>query len=172
VLEARILALGVLPDDDDVHIIVPGGQAGEVEAVDEGGIEVELLAELHVEGGDTPSEWGGEAALEADLVAADGVQHLGGDRGHVAVDLVGLEVDGRVHRLHHLPHGTRDEGPDAVAGDERDAARGAVPRTGHVGDGASGDGAGEERGRGWGRGRGRGQEAPQERSGSPRHDRS
>ena len=151
-LEPRVLALGVLPDDDNVDVVVPGGQAGEVEAVDERGVEVELLTELHVEGGDTSADGGGEAALEADLVAADGLDDLGGHRGHVAVDLVGLEVDRRVHRLHHLPHGARDEGPDAVTGDERDAARGAVPRAGHVGDGAAGRDTGEGSGRGGGRG--------------------
>jgi hypothetical protein len=64
-----------------------------------------------------------------------------------------------VHRLHHLSHGARDEGPDAVARDERDAARGAVPRAGHVGDGAAGRGAGEGVGRGRGRRWGWGEEA-------------
>lgn len=141
-LEPRVLALTVLPNDDDVHVVVPGRQAREVETVDERGVEVELLPELHVEGGHTTAYGGGEAALEADLVAADGLDDLGGDRGHVAVDLVRLEIDRRVHRLHHLPHGARDEGPDAVARDEGDAARSAVPRAGHVGDGAAGYGVG------------------------------
>jgi len=150
-LEPRVLALSVLPNDDDVHVVVPGRQAREVEAVDERSVEVELLPELHVEGGDTATDGGGEAALEADLVAADGLDDLGGDRGHVAVDLVRLEVDRRVHRLHHLPHGARDEGTDAVARNEGDAARGAVPRAGHVGDGAAGGGAGEGSGGGGGR---------------------
>lgn len=171
-LKPGVLALGVLPDDDNVDVVVPGGQPREVEAVDEGGVEVELLAELHVEGGDTPADWGGEAALEADLVAADGVDDLGGNRRHVAADLVGLEVDRRVHGLHHLPHGAGDEGPDAVARDERDGARGAVPRPRHVGDGAAGDGGGGERmGRGGGGGGSGGEEAPEERGGSPRHGR-
>lgn len=37
-LKARILALGVLPDDDDVNVVVTGGEALEIEAVDEGSI--------------------------------------------------------------------------------------------------------------------------------------
>ena len=55
----------------------------------EGGEEGELLAELHVEGGDA---------------CADGGQH----GGHVVVDVLGLKVDGCVHRLHDLLHVAND----------------------------------------------------------------
>jgi hypothetical protein len=162
-LEPRVLALGVLPDDDDVDVLVPGGQAGHVGAVDERGVEVELLAQLHVEGGDPAADGGGEPTLEADLVAVDGFDDGGWHGGHVAVDVVGLEVDGGVHRLHDLPHGARDEGSDAISRDERDGPRGAVPGPRHVGHGAARAAAvARERQR-------RGDEVAQERGGSPRH---
>ena len=162
-LEARVLALGVLPDDDDVDVLVPGWEPWDVGAVDERGVEVELLAELHVEGGYPSADGGGEAPLEADLVAADGVDDGGRHGGHVAVDVVGLEVERRVHGLHDLLHGAGDEGPDAVARDERDGARGAVARAGHVGHRAARAGAmAGDRRRG-------GDEAAEEKGGSPRH---
>lgn len=169
VLEPRVLPLGVLPDDDDVDVLVPGGEAGEVGAVDERGVEVELLAKLHVEGGDPAADGGGEAALEAHLVAADGLDDGGRHGGHVAADLVGLEVDRRVHHLHHLLHGPRHERPDPVPRDQRHGARVPVPWPGHVGHRAARAGAAMVRRGGGGGRRGGGEDAAEEGGGSPRH---
>lgn len=49
VLEARVLALGVLTDDAEVDILVAGLVAGDVLDQDNGGVDVELLAESDVE---------------------------------------------------------------------------------------------------------------------------
>lgn len=50
VLEARVLALGVLTDDAEVDVLVAGLVAGDVLDQDNGGVDVELLTEGDVEG--------------------------------------------------------------------------------------------------------------------------
>ena len=137
--EAGVLAFGVLPDDDDVHVMVARGQAWEVEAVDEGGVEIELLPELHVEGIDTAAHGGDQAALETHLVLPNRFQHLLRHHLHVPVDIELLKVHRRVHRLHHLLHGARHHGPNPVARDERHRPRFSVAGAVHVGDGSGGD---------------------------------
>lgn len=136
VLEAGVFALGVLPNDDDVDVVVAGGEALKVEAVDKGGVEIEVLAELDVEGVDAAADGGLEAALEADLVLADGVEDLGGDALHVAMDVVLLEVDGGVHGVHDLLDGAGDKGADSVSGNKGDGTGSAVAGARHVGDGS------------------------------------
>ena len=135
-LEAGVFALGILPNDDDIDVIVTGGEALEIKAVDEGSVEIEVLAELDVEGVNAAAGGGLEAALEADLVLADGVDDLGGDALHVAVDVVFLEVDGGVHGVHDLLDGAGDEGADSVTRNEGDGTGSAVAGTRHVGDGS------------------------------------
>jgi len=49
VLEARVLALGVLTDDAEVDVLVAGLVAGDVLDQDNGGVDVEFLAEGDVE---------------------------------------------------------------------------------------------------------------------------
>jgi len=142
VFEAGVLAFGVLPDDDDVDVIVAHGQAWEVEAVDEGGVEIELLPELHVEGTDAATHGGDQASLETHLVLPNRLQHLLRHRLHVPVDLELLKVNRRVHRLHHLLHRARYHGPNSVARNERHRPRRPVARAVHVGDGSGGDPAG------------------------------
>lgn len=50
VLEAGVLALGVLADDAEVDVLVAGLVAGDVLDEDDGGVDVEFLAEGDVEG--------------------------------------------------------------------------------------------------------------------------
>lgn len=49
VLETRVLALGVLTNDADVDVLVARLVAGDVLEEDDGGVDVELLAESDVE---------------------------------------------------------------------------------------------------------------------------
>lgn len=73
VLEAGVLALGVLTDDAQVDILVSGLVAGDALDEDDGGVDVEFLAQSDVEGLVAGSLDGGvEDTLETDLVSLEG----------------------------------------------------------------------------------------------------
>ncbi|GJC99132.1 hypothetical protein ColKHC_07958 [Colletotrichum higginsianum] len=73
VLEARVLALGVLTDDGEVDALVAGLVAGDVLDEGDGSVDVELLAHGNVEGLVARALDGGvQDTLEAELVAAEG----------------------------------------------------------------------------------------------------
>jgi hypothetical protein len=95
VLEARVLALGVLTDDGKVDVGVAGREAGERLAEDDGCVDVELLAHGDVPGdvarldGCEKDAWRGfkvridssettqkERTLEADAVALERLERL------------------------------------------------------------------------------------------------
>lgn len=137
VLQTWVLTLRVLPDHHNIHILMPRGQSREIKAMNERRVEVQFLPQLHVEGTDSPTNRGGEPALEAHLVPPDRLDHLRRHRGHVPVDLVRLEIHRRVHRLHHPPHGAGDEGADPVSRDQGHRPRRAVAGPRHVGNGAA-----------------------------------
>ena len=59
VFEARVFALGVLADDAEVDVVVAGFVAGDVLDEDDGGVDVEFLAEGDIEGLVTGSFDGG-----------------------------------------------------------------------------------------------------------------
>ena len=143
-LESSILSLGILPDHNNIDILVARGEPLEVKAVHQRSVEIELLPQHHVQRAHASADRRLEPALEAHLVLLNRLDQLRRHRLHVAVDVVLLEVDRRVHSLHHLLHGAGDERADAVAGDQRDGARGSVAGSGHVGHGSGGSGAGEE----------------------------
>lgn len=127
VLEARVLALGVLTDDAQVHVLVARLVAGYVLDQADGGVDVELLSHGDVEALVARSADGRvQDALEAELVAlqrgdrlAESVFGAAGavnDARHLDLlpldgDVVGLE-DG-LDRLGNL-------GADTVSGDEGD----------------------------------------------------
>jgi hypothetical protein len=146
VLEAGVLALGVLSNDDDVDVLVARGEAREVEAVDKRGVEVELLPELHVKRAHAAAHGRDQPALQAHLVLLDRLHHLLGDPLHVPAHLVPLEVHRRVHRLHHLLHRTGHQWSDPISRDQCHGAWSAVSRPGHV---RHGPGWVEARGGAW-----------------------
>jgi hypothetical protein len=77
VLEARVLALGVLTDDAEVDVLVARLVAGDVLEEDNGGVDVELLTESDVEGAVARSLDGRvEDTLETELVALEGSNRL------------------------------------------------------------------------------------------------
>jgi len=74
VLEARVLALGVLTNDGKIHTLVTGGEARERLAKDDGGVDVKLLTHGNVPGDVTGLGYRGEEnAFEADSVALKGL---------------------------------------------------------------------------------------------------
>jgi hypothetical protein len=86
VLETRVLALGVLTDDTEVDVLVTCLVAGDVLEQDDGGVDVEFLAESDVEGAVARSLDGSvEDTLETELVALE--------RGNgFAEELLGVDV--------------------------------------------------------------------------------
>ena len=109
VLQARVFTLGVLTDDAQVDVLVAGVVAGDVLDQDDGGVDVELLAEGDVERLVAGALDGGvEDTLETQLVALErgnglaeellGVLVASLDTGHV--DL--LPLDGHVVGLEDL----------------------------------------------------------------------
>ena len=137
-LKSRVFALRILPNHNNIHIIMPRRQASKIEAIHERGEQIQLLPQLNIQRAHTATDRRSQTALQAYLIPPNRFDHTVGDLAHIAVDVELLEVDRRVHRLHYLLHGTGDQGPDAVAGDERDCARSPVAGAGHVGDGSGG----------------------------------
>jgi len=136
VLEAGVFTLGVLPNHNDIHILVASGKPREIEAIDERGVEVELLPELHVERVHSATDPRPEPALQAHLVLLDRLDHFLRDTAHIAVHVVALEVHRRVHCLHDLLHRVRHQRPHAVPGDQSHRAWRPVAGSGHVGHGS------------------------------------
>lgn len=105
VLQARVLALGVLTDDAHVDTLVAGLVAGDVLDQRDGCVDVELLAHGDVEGLVTAAlERRVEDTLEAELVAAQGRDSLtesllGGGAATGGVETRGIDLlplDGHV----------------------------------------------------------------------------
>jgi len=126
VFDAAVEALGVLADDDQVDAFVSGLDAGHGADGADGGVEVELLAQLHVNALEALADGRGDGALEGDLVGLDGGERpLGQD---VVVPLVegggaGGEldpVDGQTRGVDDAAGGGGDLRADAVAGDHDD----------------------------------------------------
>jgi hypothetical protein len=120
VLDARVLALGVLADQNRIDIVVGGLEAGDGAAGADVGKQVEGAAERQVERDVALANGGGERALERNQVLGDARDGLvGDDRLAVGIE-AGRDVDrlpldgdvgGRVDVLDRL----RNLGADAVA---------------------------------------------------------
>lgn len=98
VLDTRVLALGVLADQDGVDIVVGGLESGDGAAGTQVGEEVECATQGEVEGDVTLANGGGERTLEGDLVLLDILDGKVGD-GSPAVledggDIAGLPGNG------------------------------------------------------------------------------
>lgn len=127
VLEARVLALGVLADDAQVDVLVARLVAGDVLDEGDAGVDVELLAHGHVEALVAgPADGRVQDALEAQLVAlerrhrlAEGVLGATGAHRVDARDLDLLPLDGHIVRLEDGLDRLGHLGADAVAGDQR-----------------------------------------------------
>lgn len=128
VLEARVLALGVLTDDAQVDVLVAGLVAGDVLDQGDAGIDVQLLAHGHVEALVAGAADGRvQNSLEAELVAlerghalAEGLLGSQGallDTGHL--DL--LPLDGHVVGLEDGLDGLGNLSTDTVSGDQGDS---------------------------------------------------
>jgi len=144
VFEAGVLALGVLPDDDDVNVLVARRKAREVEAINERGVEIKLLPQLHIQRAHTAAHRRRQPSLQTHLILLHRFKHLRRHRLHVAVHIVLLEAHRRMHRLHNLFHRAGHQGTDPVARDQCHRPRGAVAGARHVCDGSARIQAGQE----------------------------
>jgi hypothetical protein len=147
VLNARVLSLGVLTDQDGVDVVVGSLVAGDGSAGTDVGEEVEGAAEGKVEGDVALANGRRKRALEGDQVLLDAGDGLVGDdrlavlvqaRGDVDRLPLDWDVSGRVDVLDRL----RNLGTDAITLDESDrvlavAALGSV-ELGHLGGVCSG----------------------------------
>jgi hypothetical protein len=128
VLDAAVQALGVLAHDDQVHVVVAGGHAGQAAHRAHGRVEVQGLAQLDIDGLEALAHRGGAGAFEGQPVLAYRVQRGRGQ--HIAAALqrddAGLvldPLDGRARGGQHLLGGGGDFGADPVARDHNDLAR-------------------------------------------------
>ena len=125
VLDAGVLALGVLTDQDGVDVVVGGLVAGDGSAGTDVGEEVECAAERQVERDVTLADGGRKRALEGNVVPVDALNGLvGDDRLAVGVqagcDVAGLPLDGHVRGRVDVLDRLRNLGTDAIALDKRD----------------------------------------------------
>src|SRR5690242_19157392 len=123
VLDARVLALGVLTDQDSVNVIVGGLVALNGPAGTDVGEEVEGAAERQVERDVTLADGRREWTLQGDVVLLDALNRLvGDDRLAVFVqagcDVAGLPLDGHIRSRVDILDRLRDLGADTIALDE------------------------------------------------------
>ena len=128
VLEAAVEVLGVLADDDEVHVLETALDRRQVLDGPQVRVEVERLAQAHVDRGEALADRGPDGSLQGHAVLADGVQNA--RRQGVALEPLGLPADDDLFERERRPHRVEDREhrvghlrPDAVPPDERDRAR-------------------------------------------------
>ena len=126
--EPGVEILGVLADDDQVHVGEAALHARKILHRPEIGVEVERLAQADVDAGEAFRDRGRDRALQCNLVAADRVEQRHRERLVEALErgdagVVPLPLDIDRGRLEDADHSRRHLRADAVAGDERDHSR-------------------------------------------------
>ena len=124
VLQAHILALGILAHDHQVHAGIFRGEAGQIANGPQIGEKIELLAQRDVDALEAAADRRRHRPLERHAVAFDGFVKR---RGNVlAVNLEGLGARGkarplklRARRLQNAHHRLRNFRPNPVAGNQR-----------------------------------------------------
>ncbi len=136
-LDAGIDVLGVLAEDHHVHVaglLHRAGHAFEPAYRALADVEIELLAQGHVQGADAATDRGGQRALDGNHVVAHGVQGFLGQPGVLVIHLGGLLAGVDFHpgdlalalvcffhcSVDNLDHDRADIDADAITLDERD----------------------------------------------------
>ena len=96
VLQHGVLALGVLPDDDDVEVIVATGDAGIGARVHRVHVEVQVLAQDHVALCCSLASGELDVAFQSDAIAPDGHEGV----VEVRIDVLGVWVDLDLFEVH------------------------------------------------------------------------
>jgi hypothetical protein len=122
-LDARVEPFGVLADDHEVHPGVAGGHPVQVADGPHRRVQIQLLAQPHVDGDEALADRRGAGPLQGHLQAADGVERLA--REHVEAALERREagealhpLDGRARRREDAANRRGDLRSDTVAGNE------------------------------------------------------
>src|SRR5581483_4120450 len=76
VLQARIETLGILTNDDQVDVRIARGNMRQITYRTEVRVELELLAQLHVDAGEPATHRRGDWAFQRDMRALDGFGEL------------------------------------------------------------------------------------------------
>jgi len=123
VLDPGVEVLGVLPDDDQIDVVVAGFDALHRPGRPEVGVEAERLAERDVDTPEAGSDRRGDRTLDRHAIAADRLEDVvregrpvGRDAGLAGLHDLPLEGDPR--GIEDAPCRLRQLRPDAVAGDE------------------------------------------------------
>src|SRR5690606_16370026 len=88
-LDARVQILGVLPHNDQIHLVVAGPDTGIKLAGPDARVEVQLMPERHVDTAEAGADGCGDGTLERVPVAPDGVEDAVGQGGAVLLHDVG-----------------------------------------------------------------------------------
>ena len=132
-LDARVQVLGVLAHDDQIDVLVARLNALHRASRAEVGIQVERLAQGHVDGAEALADRRRDRALERDARLADRVEHVLGQRRAVDRDLGFAGIDGtpfepEPSRLEHGRGRARKLRADAIARDQGDGVHVSQPR--------------------------------------------
>ncbi len=124
-LDARVQVLGVLADDDQVDVLVARLDALHRPRGAQIGVQVERLAEGHVDRAKALADGSRDRPLEGDLRGSDRFEHVLGQRRAVFRDLrlAGVDTDpfeGQSGCLENGDRGVGQLGADAIAGDQGD----------------------------------------------------
>jgi hypothetical protein len=125
-LDAGVQVLVVLAHHHQVDVLVPGADPPVGLARPQAGVQVQLLAQGHVDAAEPGADRGGQRPLDGHAVAADGVQHVVGQGRAVLVDdlgpgLLDVPVERHAGALEDPAGRLRQLRSDPVPGDERDA---------------------------------------------------
>ena len=129
VLDAGVQALGVLADDDQVHVGVARRDVRKIADGAEVGVQLEALAQGDVDAGKAAADGRGDGALERDMGALEGVNQFLGKILVVLLESIGAGFLALPLKLHpggfeDAHRGRGDLGANAVAGDEGDSVGG------------------------------------------------
>src|SRR4029450_5866970 len=108
-LDPCVEVLGVFPDHYEVHLGMPGWDAGKGECWPDRSEEVELLAEGHVHASEARADRGGDRSLERRAGSADRIEDPVRERRTLPIDHAGA-------RFLNVPLDLEAEGLDDDAG--------------------------------------------------------
>ena len=123
VLDAGVEVLGVLAHDDEVDVVEAAAHALHRLGRAQAGVQVELLAQRHVDAAEARADRRRDRPLDRHLVAADRLEHVLGQRRavllhHVEAGVVHLPDDGHAGGGDHGLERGGQLGAGAVAGDQ------------------------------------------------------
>ena len=118
-LDARVQVFGVFTDDDKVDVLVARAVARLRKAGSDARIQVEVLAQCHVDAAKARSNRRGDGALDRHLRVLDRIEHVLGQRGAILLDYAGAGI-------HRVPFDLDSRGVDNATHRRRDLRANAI----------------------------------------------